>query len=334
MNPNDIPIVPNAMEASYKRRVRCVRLQSRFTHNAADTCSGKKVFIADDSLKTWLASGEAASIFWTHVLMPFIRSNPRWGCESFVQETQWSIARDSLCLRQKMTRLPVSKEDVSPPDAAHGAPVGASQTQWSRIVKETHTAARSKNPDQREWKRDILARLPGIQSNYGPHMGVGQHPRKLDVFELAIDRFPYLRKKTAGQRRNNVTQFKYSLRPLGLPIYEQILSDVSTSHGRTVSEVFGTWEDWGVDWEKTTCHIPTEDESREGELWEPGFFIFDEVVDIQSLDRYSNLRVDRRQQELAEYVTLHQTKGWIDDKGLSHIEQRYSEKIDSGPTLR
>ena len=96
MGPNDVPIVPNAMEASYKRRVRCVRLQSKFTHNAADSCNDKKVSLADDSLKTWLASGEAASIFWTHALMPFIQSNSRWGCESFAQEMRGSIALDSL----------------------------------------------------------------------------------------------------------------------------------------------------------------------------------------------------------------------------------------------
>ena len=87
MIPNDVPIAPNATEASYKRRVRRVRPQSKFTHNAADACNDKKVFLADDSLKTWLASGEAASIFWTHVLMPFIRPNSRWGRESFAHET-------------------------------------------------------------------------------------------------------------------------------------------------------------------------------------------------------------------------------------------------------
>ena len=66
----------------------------------------------------------------------------------------------------------------------------------------------------------------------------------MGVFELAIERFPYLRKKTDGHQRNNAPQFRYSLRPLDLPIYEKILGDVSTSHGRTVAEVFGTWEAW------------------------------------------------------------------------------------------
>ena len=106
------------------------------------------------------------------------------------------------------------------------------------------------------WKRDMLARPPGIQSNYGPHRGVGKLPIKLDVFELAIERFPYLRKETEGQRRNNATQFRCSRRPLDLPIYEEILSDVSISHGRTVNEVFGAWGDWGPDWEKKRPDAP------------------------------------------------------------------------------
>ena len=140
-------------------------------------------------------------------------------------------------------------------------------------------------------------------------------------------------KKTEGQRRNNAPQFWYSLRPLGLPIYEKILGDVSTSHGRAVADVFGTWEDWGSDWEKTMAQCPPEEDAHEREMWEPGFFIVDEVVDIQSLVRYSNLRVDRSQQDHTDYITLHQTKGWLEEKGLSHIEQRYWGKLIAGRPL-
>ena len=73
--------------------------------------------------------------------------------------------------------------------------------------------------------------------------------------------------------------------------------------------------------------MPPEEESHERELWGPGFFIVDEVVDIQSLARYSDLRVDRRQQDLTEYIALRKTRGWLDEKGLSHIEQRYRKKL-------
>ena len=64
-----------------------------------------------------------------------------------------------------------------------------------------------------------------------------------------------------------------------------------------------------------------------------GFFIVGEVVDIQSLARYSNIRVDRRQQDLPEYVTLHQTKGWLDEKGISRIGQMYWGKLIAGRPL-
>ena len=165
MGPNDVPIVPNAMEASYKRRVRCVRLQSKFTHNAADSCNDKKVFLAYDSLQPWLASGEAASIFWTHALMPPIQSNSRLGCESFAQELRGSIARDSLRHRQKMPRLPVSEEDVASSDDAQGAPTGTSQTKWSCVVRETHIAARLKNPErEREREETRYLGAPSMSS--------------------------------------------------------------------------------------------------------------------------------------------------------------------------
>ena len=310
-----------------------MRLQSKFTHSEADSCNAKKIFLAGDSLKTWSDSGEAAAIFWTQILMPLIRSNSRWDCEGFAQDMPGSIARDSLWLRQKMARVHGPKEEIAPPNAAHGAPSGSSQSQWSCIVKETHIAARLKNPGQSEWKRDILARLPGVPSNYGPHRGAGQQFSKRDVFELAIERFPYLCKKTEGQRRNNAPQHRYCLRPLGLPIYEKVMSEVCASNDRTVTEVFGTWEDWGPDWDKTTARGHYEEESHERELWEHGFFIVDEVVDIQSLSRYSDLRVDRRQQDLTEYIALHKTRGWLDEKGLSHVEQRYRKKLIAGRPL-
>ena len=35
------------------------------------------------------------------------------------------------------------------------------------VVRETHIAAREKEEVRTEWKRDVLARLPGAPSNYG-----------------------------------------------------------------------------------------------------------------------------------------------------------------------
>ena len=254
-----------------------------------------------------------------------------------------SIARDSLWLRQKMARLPVPKGDVASADAAQGAPSGTSLTQRSCVVRETHIAARLKNPDQRERERSETRYrgAPSMSSaELRPRRGVGKQLIKLDVFELAIGRPPYFCKKTEGHRRNSAPQFKYSHQPLGMPIYEKILSDVSTSHGRTVTEVFGTLEGWAPEWDNTLSQCPHEEAAQEREMREPGFVIVGEVVDIQSLVRYSNLRVDRRRQvrysnlrvdrrrqDLADYINLHRTKGWLDEKGLSHIEQRYWEKL-------
>ena len=63
MNPGDIPYVKGEMEISYKRRLRRIRIQSKFTHNMAEVDAGKINFPAGDALKRWLTSEEAASIF-------------------------------------------------------------------------------------------------------------------------------------------------------------------------------------------------------------------------------------------------------------------------------
>ena len=41
MNPGDIPYVKGEMESPYKRRPRCIRIQSKFTRNMAEVDAGK-----------------------------------------------------------------------------------------------------------------------------------------------------------------------------------------------------------------------------------------------------------------------------------------------------
>ena len=66
---------------------------------------------------------------------------------------------------------------------------------------------------------------------------------------------------------------------------------------------------------------------------EPGFVIAGDVVDIQSLVRYDNIRVDRREKDLTEYITLRQTKGWLDEQAYPHWAEVFGE-IDSVSPLR
>ena len=108
MNPNDAPLVPNAMGNSYARRIRCVRLKSRFTFSEDAVDNDAQIYLADDMLKEWLATGEAASIFWTTALIPFIRRHSKEECERIIQVPSRSIQEDSQWVRQKMARLPTT----------------------------------------------------------------------------------------------------------------------------------------------------------------------------------------------------------------------------------
>ena len=116
MTPNDAPLVPNAVGKSYARRIRCARLQSRFTfpEDAVDT--SEQVYHACDMLKEWLSTGDAVSIFWATSLIPFIRRRTKEACGKIIHLPSQSIQEDHSSLRRKMARLPTTVENGGAPE--------------------------------------------------------------------------------------------------------------------------------------------------------------------------------------------------------------------------
>ena len=101
MHPDDAPLVPNAMENSYARRIRCVRLKSRFTFSEDAVDKDAQIYLADDTLKEWLATGEAAPILWATALIPFTRGNSKEERGGIIQVPSRSIQEDARWIRQK-----------------------------------------------------------------------------------------------------------------------------------------------------------------------------------------------------------------------------------------
>ena len=57
MNPDDVPHVASAMDAAFKRRLRCVAMRSKFAQDPSKVCAETRTYLADDSLKDWMRGG-------------------------------------------------------------------------------------------------------------------------------------------------------------------------------------------------------------------------------------------------------------------------------------
>ena len=71
MNTGDIPCIPTAGEVSHSRRWRCTFMRSRFTDDPSSVNPSERVFGVDPLAKDWICSGEAAVVWWVHLLLPF-----------------------------------------------------------------------------------------------------------------------------------------------------------------------------------------------------------------------------------------------------------------------
>ena len=77
MNPDDAPYVPSAEQNSYRRRLRCARMRSKFPPSQEESGPRNGISLADDSISDWLRSEEATAVVWGQILMPFIRKNSK-----------------------------------------------------------------------------------------------------------------------------------------------------------------------------------------------------------------------------------------------------------------
>ena len=141
-HPDDVPYVPSADRPSYRRRLRCVRMRSKFSANPDESDPRDGVYLADDSIRDWLRSEEATSVFWTLILIPFIRSNSKSQREDSIRDPPAQQKEGADWLRRRMARkINVGAElfdDLGNPDDSRAVPVGNSSCISDDVVREAH----------------------------------------------------------------------------------------------------------------------------------------------------------------------------------------------------
>ena len=337
MNPDDVPYVPSAMESAYRRRLRCVVMRSKFTQNPGEVCADSRIFLSDDTLKHWMRGPEATNVFCATVLMPFIRKTSKIECEMRLRRSPASVVEDSAWLLRKMAR-------IGPPDVPTGFHDGPTSdaidppvdnaTLHEIVVRETHIAALSVDASARDIWSATVAKLPRAPSNTGVKFrkNVNDTRRtKTDILDAAIAHFPHLIKKVDGSSRLEKKTYKYRFRQLHIERFESILRSVSADSGKSASDVFGAWSDWGDHWavekeKRYAGDMPP----RVRENWSDSVLIVSEAVDIVNLMRYSLEGKDRRQGQLAEFTKLHERFGDISRAGGSRVDQKYARKSICG----
>ena len=337
MNPDDIPNVPSAMESAYERRLRCVVLRSKFTQDPAKVCQAERTYLADDTLKDWLRGPEASCVFWVTVLMPFIRKSTRSECEARVKIPNEQVSMDTDWLRRKMARI--GNPDI-PPAACDGvpsqaiAPADREASVCESVVRETHIAALETDAHMRDMWSGAVGKLPRIPSNIGVKVRKSpqdRRPTKTDILDAAIAQFPYLLQKIDGQLRLGKLTHKYRFRQLYVDRYESLLSRISADSGASVADMFGTWADWGSSWSADReRRFVGEMPPHVGEKWSADQVSVCELVNIDNLRRYALSGQDRRPEQLAEFIRLHEAIGELGAGGGSKAAQYYARKIICG----
>ena len=228
--------------------------------------------------------------------------------------------------------VPTGFQDGPTSDAIEAHAVNA--TLHEILVRETHIAAISVDAGARDIWSASVAKLPRAPSNTGVKLRKDEHDTrrtKTDVLDDAIAHFPHLIRKIEGSSRLGKKTYKYRFRQVHIERFESILRSVSEDSGRSASEVFGEWAQWGRHW-------AVEKEKRYAgdmpphvrESWSESALIVPETVDIVNLKRYALEGNDRRPDQLAEFIRLHESVGDICRAGESRVDQKYARKSICG----
>ena len=191
-----------ALRGSYSRRIRSARAKSRFTLHATEVGVANKRFLAVDSLKEWPAREEAASIFWAHCVVAFIRTRGNGYCANCIKSHVDSISDDTAWTQGQMARgAPFVGSSHPPTVSASGGEAGSTPI-WEAIARDTRVEARKKNRCHRDWMRYTVTRLRRAQSNYGffsEQHGYNRAKRR-DVHGMAISEYPYVITRPEGRQ--------------------------------------------------------------------------------------------------------------------------------------
>ena len=352
MNTFDVPHVASAADNNFRRRLRCVFLRSQFMSDARKVRIQGRIFEADSSLKTWLASGEAACVFWAKITFPFIRAHSQQECYDMVGDPTGSVPSDTQWLVKRMTRE-IRNEEASgknpltgfshAPEVAgraKGGPQAVGADLARAILRETHCAATERNPGTRTWTASELCRLP-TPCNPGCAVttrkaNMAGRLTKIDVFENCVAEHPYLFRVVDGIRRGGATLRKYQKRMIDVARLERTLEAVSEARGEQARDVFGDWAEWGADWGLQNDENRSAAKSDDPVLGKgeadaaDGVSFAGEAVDLGGLRAYAAAKTDRRQDQLEKFIELHESHGEEGADGLSHLKQRYAKKCIAG----
>ena len=116
MNTGDIPEIPTAGEDSWGRRLRAVPINNNFVCSHSDVGTNEKGqhwFLADESLRTWLASSRAGITYWYCYLFPFIEKYSTKQCYAIIKTCLLQLRpQPSFCesewLGQQLLRISAS----------------------------------------------------------------------------------------------------------------------------------------------------------------------------------------------------------------------------------
>ena len=131
-----------------------------------------------------------------------------------------------------------------------------------------------------------------------------------------------------GNRDWGDQTYKYRSRQLYVDRYGSILDRVSAEAGKSASDVFGTWADWGDSWaadkeKRFAGEMPT----RVRETWSDSVETVCDVVKLATVRRYAIRGKDRRQELLTNFIRFRETNGELGLAGKSRARQKYARKI-------
>ena len=125
--------------------------------------------------------------------------------------------------------------------------------------------------------------------------------------------------------------YKYRFRHLYVDRYGSILGRVSAEAGKSASDVFGTWSDWGDRWaadkeKRFAGEMPT----HVRETWTDSVETVCEVVNLANLRRYANRGKDSREELLTNFIRFHEENGELGQGGEGRARRQYAMNIICG----
>ena len=167
---------------------------------------------------------------------------------------------------------------------------------------------------------------PGIPANYGAHrMGSKNKPNKVDVLKIAMGTSRILSGSLRTDRGKRALGLNHIPRPKDLDTIDYVMGDAATGNARP-SMMFPALGKYGVPHGRTRSREFRAEGNREQETFsETGAPEVDEMVSLQSLRRYRDHLIHRRQDALEAFIQIHERSGAIDDRGVSTLLRIYDK---------